>query len=469
MTEDFDLDSLYEGLFDDTPDDSGGDAIGLTENQHASKLPPPSPTALHVDKWGMQRGRELAENAEFNVMGHDENTLADMHAACFEPNPILHENPNEKLRSRWMQDLLESPEYQSMKPNTAMDVGMSEIAGFSLANKFAEYASSLSEKERQDAETGGDGEDIGGFVKRSRSINKAIQEATEDVEQADDAMKGLGGDGGSDGQADPKEALKLFQRMKQDSTLQNIVNKMGRYRRLAQSLQRQKTKHGRDDVVGVELSGDIPRILPSELSMLGDAVMETDVMRRIIERQAMSRQHQGLESVSKGPIIVCVDESGSMYGEPHANAKAFAATMGWIAKSQNRWCGFVGFSGGCKGTRIAFPPHEWDTEKMIEWLTHFYSGGTTLDVPLKELPNVYWDELGCPRGKTDIILITDAIVHAPPEMVENFNRWKEQEQAKCYGIIIGSEPGDLEKVCDQTWSVDVFDVEQECVSEMLSI
>jgi len=105
----------------------------------------------------------------------------------------------------------------------------------------------------------------------------------------------------------------------------------------------------------------------------------------------------------------------------------------------------------------------------MEWLCHFYSGGTTLDVPIRELPQSYWGELGCPPGKTDVIIITDALVHAPEKDLEFWNTWRQQEQVKSYGIIIGNEPGDLSKVCDRCWTVDAIGVEQDCVSELLSL
>jgi uncharacterized protein with von Willebrand factor type A (vWA) domain len=370
-----------------------------------------------------------------------------------------------------MESLLDTPDYHAMKSSTAMDVTMSEVAGFTLANQYKEYVVSLTPEERKECEGDGgtDGESIGNTVKRIRSTGNALKGAQEDVSDAKDAMSGIGGMGATDGTADPKQAMQIFKRLRKDKSLKSIVQKMGRYLRLAQSMQRQKRTHGLDDVVGIELSGDIHRILPSELALLADEDLEMDILRKIAERQAMSREYRAYEGAAKGPIVVCVDESGSMQGEPHANAKAFAAALGWIAKSQNRWCAFVGFSGGTEGTRLAMPPHKWDSAKFMDWLTHFYGGGTTLDVPLDELPRVYWPEFQAPRGKTDVVIITDACVDCPESMAAKFNAWKLAEKVKCYGIIIGDEPGDLNLVCDQTWSVNYLDVEEECVSELLSI
>lgn len=457
----------HQNLLDEADDGEGSRSeIGIHVNQKPKA--PPSPTALQVDLWGMQRGKELAANKEFNVHQHDALTLADMHAASFEPFPEMAEQCTDKLRQKWMESLLDSPEYHALKSSTVLDVSLSEVAGFTLANQYKEYVATLTAEEKAEIEGGGE-EGIGNAVKRMRSTGSAIKGASDDVSDAKDAQAGIGGMGALDGTADPANAMRIFKRIRKDRSLKGIVQKMGRYLRLAQSLQRQKKTHGLDDVVGVELSGDVNRILPTELALLGDPDLEFDMLRRIAEKQAMSRKYQGLEGVAKGPIVVCVDESGSMHGAPHENAKAFAAALGWIAKSQNRWCAFVGYSDGTEGTRIAFPPNQWDSVKFMDWLTHFYSGGTTLDVPLEQLPKVYWPEFNAPKGKTDVVIITDAYVDCPQKMADQFNAWKAEEKVRCYGIIIGSEPGDLELVCDQTWKVDTLNVEEDCVSELLSI
>ena len=80
---------------------------------------------------------------------------------------------------------------------------------------------------------------------------------------------------------------------------------------MAASRQRQKVAHGLDDVVGVEPGGDVGRLLPSELARLAVPELELDTLRRIVERQALCREHHAVEPVGKGPILVVVDESGA--------------------------------------------------------------------------------------------------------------------------------------------------------------
>lgn len=477
-------------LLGDVPLDLGPaeDLEGPVQTMMAAHKPPalPSPFALRMDLWGARRGRELAE-AEWNTQvqtvadadgceterqppKHAAEILADAHAACFGLKPELAENPTDLTRAKWYASLLDNPDYHALHAQTAMNPVMSEIGSKQVADQWVAYYAELSEAERQQIESGGE-ESIASEMKRLRSCAKAVKDAAGDVAEAQSAAAGLGM-----GAAGEKLAgtalLKLFQQIRGDSELRRIIDLAGRYRRVAQSRQRQKKIHGRDDVVGVELSGDVARMLPSEMALLSVPEMELDVLRRIAERQVMSRQYRGIEPVAKGPIVICVDESGSMGGEPIANAKAIALSLAWVARYQRRWCAMVGFSGGTEGTRVVLPPDKWDQDALIEWLTHFYGGGTTLDVPVDQVPNHYWPEFvaqGLQRGKTDIVFITDAQVSCPDAMRDSFLAWKQRERVKAHGIIIGCDPGDLAVLCDECRVVDCLSVEEEAVTDLLGI
>ncbi|OWK34670.1 hypothetical protein FRUB_10641 [Fimbriiglobus ruber] len=80
-----------------------------------------------------------------------------------------------------------------------------------------------------------------------------------------------------------------FQRVRGDPALWRICDLAGRFRRVAQSKQRQKAVHGLDDVVGVETGGDVGRLLPAELARLVVPELELDALRRIVEKQALCR------------------------------------------------------------------------------------------------------------------------------------------------------------------------------------
>jgi uncharacterized protein with von Willebrand factor type A (vWA) domain len=233
-------------------------------------------------------------------------------------------------------------------------------------------------------------------------------------------------------------------------------------------MQRAKVQHGYDDMIGTKLDGVIGKLLPSELAALGDSDLEYDAMRRIVESAAQCRDFEGIEGQAKGPIVVIVDESGSMSGEPVATAKAFALAMYWIARHQNRWCCLMGYSGSAKPNYVVLKPGENKQKELMAWLEHFYSGGTDLDIPVDVLPKL-WPDLGCPEGKTDIIQITDAACRVPKDIRERFNDWKHETQAKYFCIVLNSDAAEIELVADRIWLQRDIDVESEAVSEVMSM
>jgi uncharacterized protein with von Willebrand factor type A (vWA) domain len=251
--------------------------------------------------------------------------------------------------------------------------------------------------------------------------------------------------------------------------LKRICELAGRYRRVAQSRQRRKVTHGLDDMIGVVLDGDLGRLLPQELAKLCLPEFEDDTLRRLVERQCMCREYRATEPVGKGPIVVVVDESGSMQGEKVHTAKALALALAWIARQQRRWCALIAFSGGTDGRLLPLPPGRWDENALADWLTAFLGGGTSCDVPLVELPNRYWKELNCPPGQTNIVCITDAIVRVPIDVRDNFLRWKQQAQARMQSLIIQGRPGDLAAVSDEVHLVPSLEVTQTAVEHVLSV
>lgn len=476
---------------------------------------PPSDTALVVDKWGMRKGKELARHmhnealrefkeaknqygsdseeyktAEYNASDEspifDPLTMADIHAACFDMDPVLAERPKDQMRSHWMQQLMESPDFRAMHAQINLDVCLAEIAAASISKQYAQYVRVERQKQAQQ-QGGGNGDGPGGtpgsgnsngggggagsgtgagngqYIRQMLSTGKAVSHAKKEVAYAQDVMNSLGSDMLKD------DAAAIFKRVRRNKQLLPIIEMAGRYRRLAMTKQRQKSLHGVDDVAGIVLGGDIERIIPSELALLDIPELELDTLRRIAERECHEFQFTGTERKTKGPIILCIDESGSMSGERIANAKAIAMAMAWVARQQKRWCAMVSFSGTSEGHWVALPPDRWDSEKLLEWVSKFDGGGTIPDVPLKTVREKYWVEMGAPKGKTDLITITDGGMHVPEDMLKDFLEWKQKEQVKHYGIIIDDDPQQFGESCDQIWKIKSLSIEESCVSELVSI
>ena len=431
--------------------------------------PPPSPTVLKLDKWSRRNGEEALKNApkirqQYEMNGHTpveaEDAAADFVSMAFLPHYRKAKNPKDEFRREFVDALEESVDFVQMKTDTQLDPVASEIASWHFSTEYIQYMQMRQEQEMSKDEQEQAAQEAAG---------KASKEASDDVEALQSMRDAAGLGPGDDGGKLPKEELlEMFKRVKDSKRLKMICQYLGRYRRLAQAQQRYRVDHGLEEMVGVTMGGPLEQIVPSELAGLGDPNLEVETMRKIVEREYMSWDYDGFAKRAKGPIVVVVDESGSMDGDRVHMAKAIALSLYWVANYQNRWVCLVGFSGGTEGNWLTIEPGQKKPYELLDWLEHFYCGGTTCDVPLVELPKK-WKKLGCPEGKTDVVVITDAYLNVPDKVKRDFNGWKEESQAKMVTIVIGDEPGDLADVSDATFTVEDLDVDSDAVSKVLSI
>src|SRR5262249_23800248 len=81
-------------------------------------------------------------------------------------------------------------------------------------------------------------------------------------------------------------------------------------------------------------------------------------------------------------------------------------------------------------------PGRWDEGALADWLCDFIGCGSSLDVPLVELPD-YYRRLKAPPGKTDVVVITDAVLRVPPDVARAFLRWKAEGKARLISLGVG--------------------------------
>ncbi|HEY2911349.1 MAG TPA: hypothetical protein VGI99_13955 [Gemmataceae bacterium] len=430
------------------------------ESERPAEEPAGSPTALEVDEWGLRRGRDLVDESErLQQEGTDEFAAADFFAAGFDPDPRLQSSCRDRRRHEFLTQLLATPEYHALHAATTLDDTAASIAAVHFAEQFSKLT-------QEDAASPGD--ELAREMGAMRAVGRALTAVKEEVGELHETAAAFGMGPGTPGGNDAKAIAALFKRVRSDPALKRICELAGRYRRLAQSRQRRKVIHGLDDVVGVEPGGDLGRLLPHELAKLAIPELELDTLRRLVERQTLCREHSATEPVGKGPIIVCVDESGSMSGEKVHTAKALALALAWIARRQNRWCGLVAYSGDSGERLLALPPGRWDEAMLADWLSAFIGRGSDLDLPIREMPEYYrW--LEAPHGVTDVIFITDAIARIPEELRTQFIAWKRSVQARLISLVIDNEPGDLAAISDETHTVRSLAVDEDAVGRVLSV
>lgn len=175
---------------------------------------------------------------------------------------------------------------------------------------------------------------------------------------------------------------------------------------------------GREEVVAVETGGDIARLLPVELALLGssDPTLATLAFSRVVDANAQQHAMQGVDLAHLGPVIVLLDESGSMSGARDLLARSYLLTLLRRAVETRRPFAVVRFE--TSTTCHLFPSMPVDVGEMMRVvLKKPAGGGTAIGAALSEAARII--ELGAMRDrlgreitwaearKADVVLLTD--------------------------------------------------------------
>jgi len=223
---------------------------------------------------------------------------------------------------------------------------------------------------------------------------------------------------------------------------------------------------------GLTRSGDLSLMMPSEAALLGGGkIMKTLLKAKYAERTLLTYERSGwyeettkvLErteirpSATRGPIIVCLDTSGSMMGARETIAKALTLECLRQAHKEKRACYVYAFSGpgDCQEMELSVTPKSM--EKLLLFLTMSFNGGTDVDEPLwrslRRLREVGWSD-------ADMLLVTDGEIAPPnPDLVVSLNSAKEELDLKVHGLLVGDagDPEVMKSICSVVHKFEAWD------------
>jgi len=401
-------------------------------------------TELKLDHWGLRQGESLLEESpRLKALGLNANEMADLHGLGFLPDLEFHEQSRDPVRRQFMEGLTQSSEFQSLREGTRLNLIASQIAALAFGKELSAIKNSVetSPIKFQESKTF----NIACILGASKAAKAASGEIT-DFAQACEAF-GLG-KGRPGGALDSRELSLLFKRFQSHPMIRQVAKLAGCYRKVADGCHNIKGRDGFDDFAGISQGSELSRILPSELLRVALPELEMDFLRRFAEGQLMIRDFESNDPAGLGPVVVVVDESGSMQGSKVEHAKAIALVFAWLARCQKRWCGLVSFSGGTGHSVLALPPYKSKTSELLLWASNFIGGGSDQDLPVQEMPAIF-EEINGPEGKTDLVYISDAQLKISAKHAETFLKWKVSVNAKLTSLVIGTEPGDLSIISDK--------------------
>ena len=208
------------------------------------------------------------------------------------------------------------------------------------------------------------------------------------------------------------------------------------------------TPYAKEEIIGVTLGRDLENILPQELALLDDEDFSILFDLKFAENRLFCFEKQGYEDISmieeiyqerekqtkdeKGPIILCIDTSGSMSGMPETIAKAIALFMAQRAMESKRKCYLISFSVGISTLDLTPPNGFFELMKFLEMS---FGGGTDALPALKEGLTKMREE---DYKNADLLMISD-FVFSSRDLAKCKKLAEEKgDDNKCYALYVGN-------------------------------
>lgn len=302
-----------------------------------------------------------------------------------------------------------------------------------------------------------------------RSARTACGKASAAVEQLRDAMEGLehvsfevpGTGTSNSATGEPNGNVRsLAARLRDDARLRKIANLAGRFKRIAGAKRRSRVRHGADEIVDVEQGADLGRLLPLELAQLVHPKTKLMALRNLVEKQCMQYAMVGTEVLGKGPLVLCIDKSGSMEGDRDVWATAVALALLSVAQAERRAFVLLAFDGAVKHESIVMPGEALPEAGLFVPA----DGGTNIDAVVRRGLEIIEQRPGAMR-QADIVVISDGGSNS-----DNAIELRERAArlgVTVLGVAIDVEPSRLEPWCDQVVGVNDMNRVDDRTAEVL--
>ena len=263
------------------------------------------------------------------------------------------------------------------------------------------------------------------YRNRLQIAKKAIDEGQISSKDFDRLMDGLG-DGLNDNAI--KDTIELLNSRKKNHALTEILSLIGRKpsdageRKAHISYGNLNLPHsGGSDIQGVTVGQSFASLLPFETAVFSDSQTEDIFLHKYIDHQLQLFHHKsengkpsrGLYNIrakGRGPMIICMDTSGSMAGPPLDVARVVVSNIFMEAQRQRRACLLILYS---EEIDVIDLKNAWENYKVI-------SGGGYKDF-IMQIPIVF--------GATDITNM----------LLEIFERWENSQDYQLADVLVISD------------------------------
>lgn len=227
----------------------------------------------------------------------------------------------------------------------------------------------------------------------------------------------------------------------------------------------------RGQISGLRLSGEISSALPSELAMSKNDKTKLYFAKKFAEnkllsysytnRQKFYREEHGTEEIEvpikekeqKGPVIICVDTSGSMNGTPERVAKTITFALAKKCLEEERKCYLISFSTRIEVQDLSEFEKGNGLLELAKFLRKSFNGGTDAEPALRHsltlLQKNGWKN-------ADVLVVSDMVMGKLSASVKSSIKSQQAKETKFYSLLVGNSGNkNVIEVFDENWSYNI--------------
>ncbi len=217
---------------------------------------------------------------------------------------------------------------------------------------------------------------------------------------------------------------------------------------------------------GIRLGANLSRMVPAEAALSTHPILHKLWRARLAESrlQVWDESAQWLEAVrdprgashapvapqtlvrERGPMIVCVDTSGSMKGAPEPLAKAVVLEAVRTAHRERRACHLIAFGGSDEVLEWSLDLNVHGLDALLSFIGQAFDGGTDIAAPIERavarVNQHGWHD-------ADLLIVSDGEFGVTPMAVAQLDSARAEHGLRVEGLLIGDrETMGLLEVCD---------------------
>lgn len=359
----------------------------------------------------------------------------DIWTSAFRPSPELVQaadmQKTHQPNSQVMAAVMKSPFWNRLHEDTKFDELKSAEATVLLAEKLPEILKEWprdpnqpgdgdSEGEGEEGEGQGQGQPTPGAAPPSdlqQKIDEALKQTQQELKENEQILDAAGAGAGkgqsAEGELNAKERVDLANELKNSGMFKKLAKMVGRMTLAANNARASQFVGRTAEVGGFELSDNIMQAIPSELMLLKKKRTRLLFLKKLADKQLMCKELHSDESLERGPMVVCLDRSGSMAGHIGHGAesssrfdwgKAVTLALMSVCRKQRRGLTLITF---CEAAQVIFrsPTGRLTAKQILNVSRLMPQGGTSfnaaLDTAFKEIREKH------NMKQADIVFVTD--------------------------------------------------------------